>query len=178
MKRTMTLTRRLCLFAPATILAACGFRPVYMSTATGKPGPAQRDLASIYVELIPERPGQLLRQALQERFGSDAAGQPLAYDLHVSFSIAGAGIAIVSNTAPTRIRLTGTATWTLSDRTPKRATITRGSARSVDGFDIQDQQYFASDLSNEVVQRRLAEAVADQIALQLAVYFRRQAGLT
>ena len=53
-------------------VAGCGFQPVYMPTASGKAGVAQRELASVYVPIIPERPGQLLRQALQERFGNDS----------------------------------------------------------------------------------------------------------
>jgi len=72
-------------------LSACGFQPVYMPTASGKTGVAQRELASIYVEIIPDRPGQVLRQALQERFGDDS-GTPSAYDLSVSFSISGQGL--------------------------------------------------------------------------------------
>jgi hypothetical protein len=50
-----------------------------------------------------------------------------------------------------------------------------GTARSVDAFNVLDQQYFAADLSNEMVQKRIAEAVADQITLQLVAYFNRQA---
>jgi LPS-assembly lipoprotein len=45
----------------------------------------------------------------------------------------------------------------------------------VDGYNLINAQYFASDLENEVVQRRLANALADQITMQLAVYFRQQA---
>ena len=58
--------------ALAAGLSGCGFQPVYMPTASGKPGVAQRDLSTVYVEIIPERPGQLLRQALQERFNDDS----------------------------------------------------------------------------------------------------------
>ena len=55
-----------------------------MPTASGKAGVAQRELAAVYVAIIPERPGQVLRQALQERFGDDS-GTPAAYDLAVIF---------------------------------------------------------------------------------------------
>ena len=63
--------RNLCLGSLGTLvtlLSGCGFQPVYMPTASGKAGVAQRELASVYVGIIPERPGQVLRQALQERF--------------------------------------------------------------------------------------------------------------
>ena len=46
-------------------LAGCGFQPVYMPTASGQAGPAQRELAAIDVALIPDRPGMLLAQELE-----------------------------------------------------------------------------------------------------------------
>jgi len=157
------------------LLTGCGFQPVYMPTASGQAGPAQRELAAVNVNLIPERPGQLLRQALQDRFGSDAYGTVNRYDLAVGFSIAGEGIGVQADTTVSRIRLTGTASWTLTARDAGHTLLTRGSARAMDAFNILDQQYFAADLDTEAVQKRLAQALADQIALQLAVYFRRKA---
>jgi LPS-assembly lipoprotein len=156
------------------ILGGCGFQPVYMPTASGKAGVAQRELASVYVPVIPERPGQLLRQALQERFGSDS-GVPAAYDLRVNFGVAGEGIAIETNNIATRIRLTGTATYSLLAHDPKRTTLTSGSVRTLDGVNIFDSQYFAVDLEVEARQRRIAENLATQIANQLAIWFRQRA---
>jgi LPS-assembly lipoprotein len=155
-------------------LAGCGFQPIYMPTASGKPGVAQRDLSAVFVEIIPDRPGQLLRQALQERFSNDS-GVPAAYNLHVTFGVAGEGIAIQTDDLATRIRLIGTATWTLIGHDGKRTALTSGSARAIDGVNIFDSQYFASDLEVEAEQQRLAENIATQIATQLAVWFRQQA---
>ena len=45
----------------------------------------------------------------------------------------------------------------------------------MDGYNVIDNQFFAADLENEVVQRRVAEALADQITLQLASYFAKRA---
>jgi LPS-assembly lipoprotein len=147
-----------------------------MPTASGKPGPAARELAAINVGIIPDRPGQLLRQALQERLESDAPGAAHAYDLQVSYAIAGEPIAIQPDTAATRIRFIGRANWVLTRQLPPRTRLTSGFARSMDGLNVLDQQYFAADLETEEVQRRLAENLADQIALQLAVFFRKRAG--
>ncbi len=167
-------TRRgLCLGLVLT-LAGCGFQPVYMPTASGNPGVAQRGLASVNVPVIAERPGQLLRQALQERFGNDS-GVPSEYDLTVSYSIAGEGVAIQNSSLATRIRLTGTANWTLAGRDNKRTTLTSGSARAIDGVNVFGSQYFASDLETEAKQKSIAENLATQIATQLAIWFRQQA---
>ena len=139
------LSRRLVCLGSLLMLGGCGFQPVYMPTASGKAGVAQRELASVYVGIIPERPGQLLRQALQERFGNDA-GTPPAYDLMVTFGITGEGIAIETNNLATRLRMIGNAGWRLVDRDAKRTVLTSGSARALDGVNLFSTQYFAADL--------------------------------
>jgi LPS-assembly lipoprotein len=172
------LSRRdLLAFGGAGILAGCGFQPVYMPTASGRAGPAQRELAAININLIPDRPGQLLRQNLQERLASDSGGTPQRYDLAVTFTIAGEGIGILTDNASTRVRLIAAARWTLKARDPAQTQITSGSARAMDDFNVLDQQYFAADMDNEQVQKRLASDLADQIAMQLAVFFRRRAAV-
>jgi LPS-assembly lipoprotein len=171
---TYAIGRRLACLGAVAVMGGCGFQPVYMPTASGKSGVAQRDLATVFVGVIPDRPGQLLRQALQERFGNDS-GTPAAYDLNVSFGISGEGIAIQTSDLATRIRLIGTATWTLVGRDPKRTVLASGSARAMDGINVIGSQYFAADLETETEQKRIAENVATQIATRLAVWFRQQA---
>jgi LPS-assembly lipoprotein len=166
--------RRLCLTTLMAPLAGCGFQPVYMPAASGNAGPAQRNLSSVYVDIIPERPGQLLRQALQDRFGDDS-GTPSTYNLHVTFAIAGEGIAIETNGIATRLRLIGSASWTLVGHDEKHTALTTGSAQALDAVNVFDSQYFAADLEVESEQKRIAEQIATQIATQLAVWFRQQA---
>ena len=67
----------------------------------------------------------------------------------------------------------GSASWTLTGSDPQAGTVASGIANVIDGYNIFDQQYFAADLANEAAQRRVAEAVADRITLQLAVYFKK-----
>jgi LPS-assembly lipoprotein len=168
----------LCLTASLPVaVGSCGFQPIYMPTASGKPGVAQRELAAVFVPVIAERPGQLLRQALQKRFGDDS-GAAAAYDLRVSFSVSGEGIAIQQDTIATRVRLVGTANWTLISREPGQGPLASGSARAFDAINIFDEQYFAADLETEAVQGRIAENIAQQITLQLAAWFRKQAPQT
>ena len=166
--------RRLLGLGICTSLAGCGFQPIYMPTVSGKAGAAQRELAAIHVAIIPDRPGQLLRQALQSRFEGSGSGVAQRYELRVGYGIAGDAIAILPDSNPTRIREIGSATWTLVAQDTARTTLTSGSAKAVDGYNLINAQYFASDLENEAVQRRLANALADQITMQLAVYFRKQ----
>jgi LPS-assembly lipoprotein len=167
--------RQLLVFAAGAGLSGCGFQPVYMPTASGAAGVAQRELAAIQVALIPDRPGQLLRQALQDRLEMGASGVARRYDLTVSYWIAGEGIAVQQDSTATRVRSTGNANWTLVAQDVGRTRLTSGFARALDALNINDEQYFGADLENEALQKRMAGALADQITMQLAIFFRRRA---
>jgi len=171
----MTLHRRTLLtLALGTPLAGCGFQPVYMPTASGQPGVAQRELAAIYVNVIGDRPGQLLRQSLQARLEKGATGVAQLYDLSVSYGIGGEGIAIQPDNTSTYTRLVARATWYLNAQNTTRTLLTHGTARAADSFNILDEQYFAADQENDFAAVRLADQIADQITLQLAAYFRHR----
>ena len=168
------LARRL--FLPlllASALPACGFTPIYASAGPGD-GPAQEGLAAISVGLLPERSGQLLRQALQARFALGGSGVARRYDLTVAYGLSGEAIGYQQDSTITRVRLVASAIWTLTAQDPQRTTLSTGTARTLDGYNIINQQFFAADMENDATQRRLAIAMADQIAIQLAVYFKRR----
>lgn len=173
---TKSLCRRnvLTLGLGATVLAGCGFRPVFMPTASGKPGVAERELAAVEVALMADRPGQLMRQALQQRFASDA-GPPHRYVLVCDFRIAGEAVGFQSDNSVTRVRLSGSVNWTLKTRETVGVVLTTGSARSLDGYNLFAEQYFAASMENDVVTKRIAEALADHVALQLGTWFNRRA---
>jgi LPS-assembly lipoprotein len=120
------------------------------------------------------RPGQLFRQALQQDLADDS-GTPQRYDLDANFWIEGEGISITTANIATRLRLTGHVVWSLRAHDAARTRLTGGSSRMVDGLNVLDQQYFASDLETETVQKRLANALASQVATQLAIFFRQRA---
>ena len=167
------LSRRAALLGAAGGLAGCGFHPLY-ATRNGQSSPAQLELAAIDVGIIPDRPGQLLRQALQARFEGSGMALAKRYALSVSYGVAGDPISVQRDSTPTRLREIGTAQWTLKQLDPASTLVTSGTARSLDGVNIIDQQYFAADLEGEAAQHRLAENIADQITLQLASYFTRR----
>ena len=166
----MNPTRRATLLLALTAtLPGCGFQPVYRSASGEGPGPSA-DLAAIEVKPIYERPGQILRETLKARLASDT-GVPRRYDLLVTFTIAGEALGVLNITSPTRIRLVGSANWVLTARDGKQTKLLTGAERVMDGFDIINSQYFAIDLDNEQVQRRMAMLLADKITLRLASWF-------
>lgn len=167
--------RELLMLIAGGALCGCGFQPVYMRTASGKAGVAQRELAAIHVNLIADRPGQELRQALQDHLEMSSGDVAPRYDLAVSFGVTGEGIAVQTDSIPTRFRMIGNAAWVLTAHDPGQTKLSSGYAKAVDGLNLFDSQYFNADLENEAIQKRLAEALADQITVQLAAYFRKRA---
>ena len=170
------ISRRLAL-ALAVWLPGCGFRPVYGSGGRVG-GSIGRDLSSIDVALIPNRSGQLLRQALQQQLygaGDDAPAKQ--YELTVSFGVTGEAIGEQADSSVTRLRQFGSANWTLKMLDPTRTLLTSGLARSLDGVNIIDEQYFAADVEGEAAAARMADTLASEITVQLAAYFNHRAVL-
>ncbi len=176
LSRRAPLSRRALLpLALCALLPGCGFHPLY-GRATGAPGAVQTQLARINVALMPERSGQLMRDALQARLDPTGSGLAQRYDLSVSFSVTGDALGVQPDSTISRIRLTGSASWTLTAQDAQRSTLATGVARDVDGYNLIDQQFFAFDLENESVTRRIAETLAGQVTAQLASYFDRHPG--
>jgi len=151
-------------------VTGCGFHPVYAPEGNG-PG-AEAGLAAIEVKPIYERPGQILRDALLGRLRTQPDA-PRRFDLQVTFWITGQAQGILNFTAATRLRTVANATWVLLSRDGKQTRLVEGSDQLIDGFDVFATQYFTIDLDNAHVQQRLAEAMAERIALRLAIWFRQ-----
>ena len=120
---------------------------------------------------IGDRSGQELRLALQQRLAGTSDAEPQGYTLAVSYSIAGEAVGINGDNSAERTRLVGRAHWVLASVSPTAVPVTSGDARVVDGFDIINEQYFASTLATETTQQRLAGNLADIVATQLATWF-------
>ncbi len=54
---------------------------------------------------------------------------------------------------------------------PAPVPVTSGDARSLDGFNIINEQFFEATLAGDTTQQRLADNLADTIAEQLATWF-------
>lgn len=157
------------------MLTGCGFRPLYAPNGSGGPSIAQTELAAIYVAPLPDRSGQLLRQALQQRFEGTGTGVAKYYELGVLLALLPEATGIQRDNSTTRLRLIGTASWTLRDLSIERTMVANGTARSVDGYNVLNQQFFALEIENDAATRRIASALADQMTLQLSSFFANRA---
>ncbi len=158
------------LFCPllfCLLLAGCGFHPLYGSDDQQ----AEAQLPDIFVATIPGRSGQLLRQALQQRLAGTSEAEPQGYTLRVAYALDNESIAIHNDSTAARNRLVGRANWSLNSVAPTPVTLVSGNARTVDGFNNIDTQFFESTLATESTEGRIAGNLADSIRTQLAIWF-------
>lgn len=156
----------LLLLAP---LVACGFAPVYAPVSGHG---AAADLGQVFVAVIPDRTGQLLRQALQVRLEGPGAPAAKRYTLAIAYGISSEGIAIQPDNSTTFIRYKGTATWRLLGADPAQPALATGTANAQDGYSVIVNQYFYTDLHTSEIYQRMADNIADQIVVRLANWFR------
>ncbi len=160
------IARRTALLGLAGLAAGCGFHPLYQQGTT-----QQAALAAIYVNIIPNRYGQLLRQALQARLEGADGGNAKQYTLTVGLSESVQALDVQNDNSTTRNRAIGTAVWSLHAVDKGSAQIAGGTVRSVDGYNIIDEQFFYADMEQDQAEHRLTDALADQIVTGLALYF-------
>ena len=156
-----------CALALCLGLSACGFHPLYAPGGSAQ----EAALAGIFVNIIPNRDGQLLREALQARL-EGAGATTKRYELAVAYADASEAISILPNNFSTRTRVTGSATWLLKATAAPNVALAHGTVRSLDGYDVVNNQFLYGQFQTEAIQRRQAEQLAGQIAEQLAAYFR------
>ena len=152
----------------------CGFRPLYGSggIAAGEPD-VRAELVATRVNVIPERFGQLMRRALQQRLGTGTAGpQAARWELRVGPGLTAEGLGILLDGATTRVRFVATANWCLVRLSTPPETVANGVERTIDAFNVPPNQFFAADSSREAAERRMAEVLAEEVVLRVAARLR------
>lgn len=154
-------------------LAACGFHPLYGSTATG-PGIA-RTLSEIYVEPIPDRVGYQLRNALLDLFNATGRGDDAAYRLKLTLNEEEQAVALQTNTNITRYNYTLKAHYELI---PKGSTdvAKSGDVASLTAYNVAAAPYlYATVAAERDAKERAATDIAERIRIAVAVYLRSEA---
>jgi LPS-assembly lipoprotein len=152
-------------------LSACGFRPLYGPASTNQARTSER-LASVSVSLIPDRTGQLVRNALLDRIniGGQPAKPEFVLDVDVNESIQ--NLAIQRDETATRANLILQADFRLVVSTT-RETVFDGSVQSVSSYNISTSQDFATLSAETNARRRGALDLADEITARVAIFLAR-----
>ena len=154
-------------------LSGCGFKPLYGRAASG--GGPVAEFSFIEIGAIPDRTGQLLRIALEERL--TPRGRPSAprYMLEVGLQESRSDLVIQRDASSTRAKLRIDASWVLKDLATN-APMLRGASQSTTTFNIVESEFATISAENDA-RRRAGIEIADDIRLRLGLYFnRRRAG--
>lgn len=155
--------RKLLAIAALLALAGCGFRPMY--------GPSlSPQLATVYVEPVPEREGYELRNTLIDLLGSNGVMTGKRYRLTIHLKQTSRGVALQNDAAITRYNDTLDVEYTLTDMAGNR--VTTGSQTSLSAYNVAASPY-ATLAAQRDSSRRAAMAIAERIRVDLAAHFRQ-----
>jgi LPS-assembly lipoprotein len=148
-------------------LSGCGFRPVYGSA--GSMGGAAAQLSQVHIDTIPERNGQMLRNALIERMNVSGIPARPSHRLVIGLKEEELDLGIRRDATVTRGQIKMTATYELVD-TATQAIVSRGTARSISSYNVVESD-FGTFVSRGDAQSRALQDLGDDIALRIALYF-------
>lgn len=155
--------------AAFALLASCGFKPLYGENELSPD--VVEDLASIYVEPIPDRIGQLVHNELSNRMTPLGAPADAKYTLKVKLEEVRDDVAIRQDESITRVNYRLTAIFELTSLADDTVLLV-GNAWSMTAFD-RVQSDFATIVAQEDAQERLAKDVAEEVRTRIAVHFGR-----
>lgn len=162
---------RLFFLLAALAPAACGFQPVY-GTGAQKTETVSARLSGIGIDPIPDRSGQILRNALMDRFYG--AGRPVdpPFTLGltpVSERLTDLDMTRESDSTRTQIRLR--TDITLKDKATGQVLLTR-RIESVTSYNVLGSE-FATRVTREDARRNALADLARQIEQELSLFFAR-----
>jgi len=154
----------------ALVLAGCGFEPVY--GARQDAGTAA-EFATIRIDPIEERVGQLLRNQLLDSLNTRGEPPHAAYRLQVIVTEIKQEVAVQRSELATRSNMVLTATYRLLDISNKAYVMTRTSTVSA-SYNVLSNEF--ATLANEAdVRERGVHDLSEDITRQLALFFRNRA---
>ena len=145
-------------------LAGCGFQPIY--TRQDSSSNAAVELQKVQVNLIQDRIGQQLHNALLDRLNPRGRPASPEYFLDVKLSTTKVDLGIQRDDTATRAKLTIIARYTLSDREEQLFT---GISRSVSGYNIVQSDYATLSAEFDAINRSL-RVISEDIRSRLAVF--------
>lgn len=156
------------LMVAALVLAGCGYRPMYGSSATS-PGVAG-SLSSISIPEPTDRTGQLIRNELissmQTGRGEDK------YMLNLTTTLADNGVILDKQPSVGRQAILITTSYELVDRSTGKI-LTKGKTFARVPYDVVRQPFADMQAQKDATERAAREVGAD-IRTRLAAYFAKQ----
>ena len=153
-------------------LAGCGFHPLYGEKTSLETPPARavQLLAAVEVAPIPDRTGQVLRNALLDRFHGDHGAETERYRLVLSpISEVKTNLDITTYDETTRTQLRLSTQMTLTDLETGKVLLDRG-LYSLGSYNVLTSE-FTTQVSEDRARLNLLEDLARQVETQVLLSF-------
>jgi len=151
-------------------LTGCGFRPLYADHSHDGFDAA---LASVKVDQIHDRLGQVLTNQLRDGFNPTSAAVPARYQLEVALTSTQYDSAIRSDGTASHTSIRISADYVLRNLADNKPALS-GKVYADNGLDVLDNQY-ANTIGVQTEQLRALRDVGDQIHQNIAIYLHQTA---
>jgi LPS-assembly lipoprotein len=162
---------RVALLVSAVALAGCGLHPLYGRNGVGASVADQ--LATIKVAVIPDRSGQILRNALISKLNPDGRPEAPVYVLHVTLTEVQVGVSFESDQGVTRRNLSVTAKYSLLTATVGEPVFS-DTVSEITSYNVLQDEFMTESGERDARERALT-ALGDDIRLRIALYLDRAA---
>lgn len=142
------------------ILCSCGFKPLYQKNEAPL---GQVSVSNdIFVDIIPNREGQILRSILRNKISRASEGAK--YTLKVNIDINTSSLGLNIDDVSTRKRLWVNATFVLLEG---EKIITQGKAANNVSYSINDNEFITISSKDDEIKKSL-QLIADDIKLKIS----------
>ena len=147
------------------IFTSCGYEPIYSKNAN-----TNKELLSISVKNIKNRPGQILRNTLLNQLNPERERVITKYRLIVEISESKTSLAYRRDMSATRTDLKVTANYLLKD-IKNGEILLKQEAKSISSFDVVESVY-ATLIAEKDVREKNLKVISNDIYTNLVIFFK------
>ena len=149
------------------IFTSCGYEPIYSKNAN-----TNKELLSISVQNIKNRPGQILRNTLLNQLNPERERVITKYRLIVEISESKTSLAYRRDMSATRTDLKITANYLLKDIKNGKILL-KQEAKSISSFDVVESVY-ATLIAEKDVREKNLKVISNDIYTNLVIFFKNK----
>ena len=149
------------------IFTSCGYEPIYSKNAN-----TNKELLSISVQNIKNRPGQILRNTLLNQLNPERERVITKYRLIVEIFESKSNLAYRRDMSATRTDLKITANYLLKD-IKNGEILLKQEAKSISSFDVVESVY-ATLIAEKDVREKNLKVISNDIYTNLVIFFKNK----
>ncbi len=149
------------------IFTSCGYEPIYSKNAN-----TNKELLSISVQNIKNRPGQILRNTLLNQLNPERERVITKYRLIVEIFESKSSLAYRRDMSATRTDLIITANYLLKD-IKNGEILLKQEAKSISSFDVVESVY-ATLIAEKDVREKNLKVISNDIYTNLVIFFKNK----